>query len=159
MDGLKYLKIKMSTEAEERRAERKRQRELERARQEELNQAKSTSARREIKERYSESRANSSEERRSQSALRQIRSNNETYGEGSALGALRNQEVVDSFYDSDSLTLPKEDPSVQDLYGDNAPMQSGGGANSDDALSGFEEIDVTVCINGTPKSGKILFKQ
>lgn len=122
----------MSTEAEERREERKRQRELRSARQKELNQAKSTSERREIKERYSESGANSSEERRRQSALRQMRSNDETYGEGSALGALRNQEVVDSFYDSDSLTLPKENPSVQTLFGDDSSGGGGGGGGGDE---------------------------
>ena len=122
----------MSTESEKRRAERKRERELRKARQEELNQAKSTSERREIKERYSEPETNSSEERREQSAERQMLSNNETYGEGSALGALRNQEVVDSFYDSDSLTLPKENPSVQTLFGDDSAGGGGGGGGGNE---------------------------
>ena len=176
----------MSSESEKKRTERKRQRELKNARKKELSEATSSSERRQIKAKYSEPKENSNERRsegnsydsmsqREAAAGLNLAGNNTMSGRGQPMPTMSEREEAaglylagndttvgrDSFYDSDIEPSAPESPSNQVLYPDGDGfsgfgVEGGGGGGG--VPDGYEQVSVTICIDGSPTSGTILFK-
>ena len=160
----------MSSESEKIRAERKRQRELKDIRKKELSEATSSSERRQIKAKYSEPRANSNEGRSEGNSYDSMSGRTEQpmptmseREESAGLYLAGNDTTVgrDSFYDSDIEPSAPESSSNQVLYpdGDGSIIGGGGGGGGGGGVpDGYLEVSVTICIDGSPTPGTILFK-
>ena len=160
----------MSSESEKIRAERKRQRELKDIRKKELSEATSSSERRQIKAKYSEPRENSNERRSEENSYDSMSGRTEQpmptmseREESAGLYLAGNDTTVgrDSFYDSDIEPSAPESSSNQVLYpdGDGSIIGGGGGGGGGGGVpDGYLEVSVTICIDGSPTPGTILFK-
>jgi hypothetical protein len=67
----------------------------------------------------------------------------------------------DNFYDNTASASPQEEPRNQTLYAEEPPMSTsggGGGGGGGSLADTYTETDAILCQNGSPVSGKILFK-